>query len=63
MVLALGTEPFDIRNGLTDAHAFKTVEFGDMGLKFRVILKGFFISELIILLLEENDSSCIVTNC
>ena len=63
MVFALGTEPLNVRDGLADSHAFETVEFGLMGLELGVVLKRFFISKLILLFLEQNDSSSIIAYC
>lgn len=40
MVVGLGTEPFDLGDGLCHGHAFKGVELLNMGLEFSIVVKG-----------------------
>ena len=43
-------------------HAFEGVKLFNMGLEFSIVLKRFFVSEVIELLFEQYDSSCIIAN-
>lgn len=62
IVICLRTKPFDLSDGLTHMKTFQTVELRNMGLELSVVLERLLIIELIFLLFEEYDSSCIITN-
>lgn len=62
IVICLRTKPFDLSYGFTHMNAFQAIKLRLMRLELSIVLEGFRVCELIILLFEENDSSCIITD-
>ena len=61
IVICLRTKPFDLSYGLTHMNAFQAIKLRLMRLELSIVLERFRVCELIILLFEEYDSSCIIT--